>query len=153
MEPCEELEGIEIRKMQRDLEYEPCFGFSPKLRGQAVYILHKCKEEGIQARYCYGEVQIFSRKKLEKFKEVVMSSFKQKSEGPELVKSSHAFYSETALLCVMLKKDDETYVAETHFPTIIELQFMGKIPITKNYIIFRTQHEMKEDLLKKGIVV
>ena len=47
-----------------------------------------------------------------------------------------------ALLCVMLKKGDVTYVTDAHFPQVVETQFMGMIPITKHYKIFRTKYEM-----------
>lgn len=131
-----------ITNYEKCSDSEPAYTFQPELRGQGQYIVHKCREAGIASRYYYGEVQVFAKTKKDKFVEIIEESYDVHEEAPPLEQESQAVWMGGALLCVMLKNGDVTYVTDAHFPQVVETQFMGMIPITKHYKIFRTKYEM-----------
>jgi hypothetical protein len=156
---AEQVEQFEERQIIiRDLgpgtEKDPRFAFKPVLRGQGVFIMHECHNAGIYCKFDFQEIHIFSRKKLPKFEDIVKRSFESYKENTlQLNKESSLVTLEGKVFCVQVKSRDITYVIEDNFKEVVRFQFLGKLPITQNYKIFRIQKEMKEYLLTKGILI
>jgi hypothetical protein len=147
------MDDINIIEHKEVAEGLPRYSFISKFRGQACYIITRCREEKVFSKYELGYIHIYSKKKLDLFKKIIEESFKVKMECIPLEKEKVSFYKQGHLLCFMHKPSDCTYVVDKDFEELILHQFKGSLPITKNYKIFRLQKEMKEDILNLGIII
>lgn len=144
---------IGIRELDK-VHGAPRFAFRPNLRGQAVYVMLKCKEEGIKTIYEYDEVKIYSKRKYERFHKICFDSFFAYTEVRKpLDIPTKAYYCGRHLVCVYVRDEDAIFLKESSMEEMVNYQFQGRIPITQNYFIYRTQEEMANELLWKGILL
>ena len=140
------IEGIRDLNFS-GLEDAPKFSYRPVKRGQAIYILLKCKEEGIRATFSSGYVQIYSKKKLSEFEVIVQESLKYECKNNLNIEvDTQSFYSgESRLLGIAIKKCNTILATEESFLEVVYYQYQNKIPVTINYRIYHTQREMIKD--------
>jgi len=135
----------EIKEMNYGgLEDYPKFSYHPVLRGQAIYILKRCKEKNLKADYFFEDIQIYSKTKLPEF-EVIIKESLQYHSTIKLEKESQAYHVDRHFLGIAIKKEDIILATEESFPEIVYYQFQNKIPVTQHYKIFSTQHDLKQE--------
>jgi hypothetical protein len=131
----------------------PVFSFAPQYRGQGAFLMQRCNEEGILAKYLYGAVRIYAKKKVVNFYDLIKESVEKHKEHKGLIHKMHKFIENRNCFCVGIKEEDCLYTYERAFERVIVFQFLGDIPLTKNIKSFPTQEEMIEALLLKGVMV
>lgn len=124
-------------------------------RGQGVYITRRCLEEGIPVELVDSLIYTPEHKDFMRFNDIVVESLnkKQEAERPKLQVPTKTFKMGQALLCVMIQEEDTTYVQESKLSKVVELQFLGRIPMTWNYKIFSLVREIEQEMLGKGLII
>lgn len=130
--------------------------YTPQYRGQCAYIAYRCSRSHLRIYHADGRIMIPEGQDLRRISRIVEESIairQSLSELPVLHHKSKSFYDGRALLCVMLRDVDETFLTEGHLDEVVRLQFLGAIPVTMNYRVFSRQWAMKESLISRGILV
>jgi len=144
--------GVNINYLDfNGLENQPKFSFKPIYRGQSVFIMKHCKQEGIKADFQSGEVVIYAKRKIDKFAHIILQSFHIAS-NPQCVdftSESQRFMIGRKFIALGLKTNDTLYTTEDAFKDMVYYQFLGKVPVTKKYMVFTTLRELKRHLEKE----
>jgi hypothetical protein len=142
------------RANQRLSQNQPVYSYKPTHRGQAAFIIARCEDEGIYAKYEYGAVRIYAKSKLNKFQEVIKEAITMHRDQVGLNHNVHKYKTlHNHCFCVGVKSEDCLYTYERVFDKIVVYQFLGKIALTKNVKIFTSYDEFYEQMLMKGVVI
>lgn len=128
-----------------DVQNQPKISYEPSLRGQGVFILMKCKQENVRVDYKYGKVRLYSKRKVDILRSIIKESF-QFCEGLKIPVFSAPFQTFKAgkkFMALAIRDKDLILTTDEKFKDVIYYQFCKRIPITKNYEIFYTLHELK----------
>lgn len=145
---------IEIRRLDKSPDHLPSFAYTPIAYGQRNYIIRECNDNGIRNTIQDGEVQIFSRKKLPIFKQIITDSFiPLEKDHPPWKFLNRAYWRGRALISVLISECKEAYVTENHMEDLVYHIYMRNIPQPTMFKIFSRKAEMVNHLLDIGIDV
>lgn len=155
MGECLAIQKSDIKPTGNTIEDMPKYYYLPVLRGQTVYILDKCKSEGIRVEFTHGKIYIYSERKVQRFQEIILNSFSVNFiyTVDDMKKSSQHFHQDKRFICLALKELDTILTVEQAFDRVIYYQFLGKIPVAKNYRIFSTYRELIEQAAEEFNII
>lgn len=136
--PCIAVQKSDIKYSGNSISDAPKYYYTPVLRGQVAYLLSKCKEEGIKAEYMYGKLYIYNNRKIQVFKEIILKSLSKNFTYTveDMKKETQYFHVEKKFVCIAIKSLDLIITTEVSFDSVIYYQFLGKIPVARNYKIY-----------------
>jgi hypothetical protein len=133
--------------------------YAPIYRGQGAYIAHRCERARIQVAFRNGNIVLDSRRLRPTFEKIVGESVELRESviarfGVPSINSAHKlFLYGRIVLCVVIRDEDVTYVAQEQFANVVRQQFLCRLPVTMHYKVFSRQWEMRDALLTQGILI
>jgi hypothetical protein len=148
----EEKDEGQVEDEKGNLRSLPKYAFRPTLRGQGAFILACCEDKGLFAKYEYGKIRIFARKKFELFKEIIKQSYQEYKPREGLTYPVHIYRDNKMIMCIGVKSLDCLYTYERRMVDVVKGQFIGVIPTTKKIKIFNSQEEFNDYLRVRRII-
>lgn len=138
------IQKSNIKATNNTIDDLPKYFYTPVLKGQVNYILKECKEQGIRAELLLGDVHIYSERKVQTFQEIILRSLSDNFtyRTDDMKRETQSFHLDKKFICLAIKSKDLILTTEQAFDNVIYYQFLGKIPVAKNYKIYSTYGEL-----------
>ena len=146
-------ESIHIREIKDATDSDPKYAYACTRRGQGNYLMHRCKEENLNAIFSRNQVMIYSRTKVPLFSNLILESFQfDNKTNPPCPSTTVTYWEGQAVLGVLV--EGRVYVVDDKFSTFVLYEYKKKLPRFKEFTIFKRKKDMEEFLEReKGIIL
>ena len=133
-------------------DHHPRFYYELQHYGQGAFLSRRCEQEGIAHRCEKGKIRIFSKNKAIILSRIVEESLQYcELPFPEFTKDSTAFWEGKALICTLLRNENEVqaYIVEDKLPEYMFHLYKREVPKPDHFFIYSKKYEMIKVLNEK----